>query len=304
MLNDALSEPLHAAAVVGSVTIDRTSLAGRTLHKIGGVATYAGLTYRRHAVPTRVICNVAEAEDAILSLLIRDGIQVHNGRTAHTTRFVNRVQPDGRSQATPSLADPIDRHSITAVLKSVNCVHLGPLHPADIDPLAFDHLTDSCALVVLDVQGLVRRIDHGRIVPAVSEHLAAAFRAADIVKADEEELQLILAAYGGNIAALMDRFRIAEWVVTGGPQGGCIHVRGGRRHLYEPSPVASLVDPTGAGDVFLAAYTAARFKQDQPVAAAAGHAAQVAAEYVAGRYIHAAALDISRLRIDNNVNDV
>jgi sugar/nucleoside kinase (ribokinase family) len=304
MSNDALPEPLHAVAVVGSVTIDRNSFAGRTLHKIGGVATYAGMTYRRHAVPTRVVCNVAEAEAPILSLLIRDGVQVHNGRTAHTTRFVNHVQPDGRAQATPSLAASIDRHQITAALKGVNCVHLGPLHPADIDPPAFDGLADSRALVVLDVQGLVRRIDHGRIVPAASEHLAAALRAADIVKADEAELQVILAAYGEDIAALMNRFHIAEWVVTNGPKSGCIHVRGGRRHLYEPAPIAALVDPTGAGDVFLAAYTVARFKQRQPVAAAGNHAAQVAAEYVSGRYINEAALDISRLRIDNNVNDV
>jgi len=69
---------------------------------------------------------------------------------------------------------------------------------------------------------------------------------------------------------LMDRFDIAEWVVTSGSTGGCIHVRGGQLHPYRPAPIDISVDPTGAGDVFLAAYTAGGF------AAASGGSSQPA----------------------------
>jgi len=293
MSNDAFLKTMHAVAVVGSVTIDRNVFAGRTFLKVGGVATYAGLTYRRHAVPTWVVCNVAPAEAAILSPLLQEGIQLQNGWTPHTTRFVNRLLDGERTQEAPSLADPIRHRQVAAVLKNVDCVHLGPLHPDDIDSEVFARLETSDAIVALDVQGLVRRSDDGLIVPAVSDRLPAALRTASIVKADQAELSVMLEAYGAGIEVLMDRFAIAEWVVTSGSGGGCIYVRGGRPHSYVTVPVDTPNDPTGAGDVFFAAYTVARFQQRQRVSAASRHAARLSAEHVAGRYLPAGRLDLS-----------
>jgi len=284
---------VQAVAVVGSVSIDRNVFVDRAFLKVGGAATYAGLTYRRHGLPTCVVCNVAAAETRILSPLLREDIQVQNGWTPDTTRFVNRVGARGRSQETLSLAAPIRHRQVAAVLKHVDCVHLGPLHPDDIEAELYARLADSGVLRVLDVQGLVRMNDRGRIVSMASGHLTAALRMADIAKADQEELGVILAACGDGIEALMDRFEIAEWVVTAGPKGGCIHVRGGRRYPYEPVPVGAPLDSTGAGDVFFAAYTVARFRQGRPVAAAGRQAARVAAEHVAGRYITPAELDLA-----------
>lgn len=294
MSSDALLKPFNAVAVVGSVTIDRNELADRTLLKAGGAATYAGLTYRRHSMPTVIVCNVAPAEDAILAPLRRLGIEVNNGRTEHTTRFVNREQPNGRTQSAPALAAPIGWGQITAVRDRVDCLHLGPLHPGDIDPQAFSGLQRSSALIVLDAQGLTRRIARGRIAAGASEHLAAALRAADVVKTDAAEFEVIRAACGADIEALMERYGIAEWIVTRGPEGGSLHVRGGRNQLYAPVRVGPPSDPTGAGDVFLAAYAVARFRLLQPPAMAASHAARISAEQVAGRYIDGALLDVSR----------
>jgi len=294
MSHEAPLKPMHAVAVVGSVAIDRNIISGRTLLKVGGAATYAGLTYRRHELATCIACNVEQAEAAILAVLLREGIQVCNGRTAHTTRFVNRVRADVRTQWAPSLAAPIRWHQIASVAEGVDGIHLGPLHPEDIDPQAYLRLAASPKLVALDVQGLVRRVSRGRVVPGASEHLPAALQAADIVKADQSELEVILAACGQGIDALMDRFDIDEWIVTSGRRGGTIHVRGGGCCAYEAAPAVPAVDPTGAGDVFLAAYAAARCHQGQPVAAAGRHAARLSAEHVAGAYITPAALEVSR----------
>jgi sugar/nucleoside kinase (ribokinase family) len=293
MPSNPLLKTLASVLVVGSVTIDRNVFADRIFLKVGGVATYAGLTYRRHALTTWVVCNVAPADAEILAPLRREGIQVQNGRTPRTTRFVNCVRANQRTQEAPSLAEPIRYRQITTVLKNVDCVHLGPLHPDDIDPEVFGRIAHSDARVALDIQGLVRRNDHGRMVPAVSDRLAAALRAADIVKADAEELDRVLETCGARIETLMDRFDIAEWAVTSGSSGGCIHVRGGCRYPYASAPVATPIDSTGAGDVFLAAYTAARFHLRQTVVEACRHAARLSSEHVAGRYIAAERLDLS-----------
>jgi hypothetical protein len=182
MLAEIPFQAMRAVAVVGSVTIDRNWIDGRCLLKLGGAASYAGLTYRRYGVSTGVVCNVARPEAAILAPLRAAGIRVLNGRTRHTTRFVNRLETGERIQQTPSLAAPIRHRRIARVLKHVDCLHLGPLHPEDIEAQAFAGLKGSDALVVLDVQGLVRQSGPGgRIVRAVSDFLAAALWAATVV---------------------------------------------------------------------------------------------------------------------------
>jgi sugar/nucleoside kinase (ribokinase family) len=221
------------------------------------------------------------------------GIQVHNGRTPSTTRFVNRIDGIRRTQEMPSIASPIRRRLVDAALRHAGVIHLGPLHPGDISPGVFARLDRADAPVTLDIQGLVRGCDRTRIVPAVSDHLAAALQAADIVKSDQHELDLILDDYGAGVDALMKRFDITEWVVTSASKGGWIHVRGSRRCSYKPMPVDVPLDPTGAGDVFFAAYTTARLRLHRTPAAAARHAARLSSAHVAGRYIPAEILGLA-----------
>jgi len=42
-------------AVVGSTTIDQIVAEDKNYLKLGGVTTYAGLTYRRHGIPTYIV---------------------------------------------------------------------------------------------------------------------------------------------------------------------------------------------------------------------------------------------------------
>jgi 1D-myo-inositol 3-kinase len=272
-------------AVLGSTTIDR-NIIGRTVHlKIGGVTAYAGLTYRRHGLNTWAVTNVAQADALILDVLTQNGIRIAGGPSAFTTRFINRVESGHRRQEAPSLAAPVVYAQLAAHAAEVDCVHLGPLHPDDIDPRLFEQLSYLPALKVLDVQGLVRKIVAGRVEPAVSEHLAAALEAAEIVKSDEDELLLILNAFGTSVEGLMGRFKISEWVMTSGSRGGCIHTTGLGRQPYAPAPISAVMDPTGAGDVFFAAYIVARLWNRKEPAEAARHAAKLAADHIAGRYL-------------------
>ncbi len=293
MPTESVLMTLNTVLVIGSVAIDRNVCAGRTFRKIGGVATYAGLTYRLHGLPTRIACNVAPADVAILAPLRKAGIQVQSGRTPNTTRFVNRIDGTRRTQEMPSIASPIRPRLFDAALRQAGVIHLGPLHPGDIAPEVFSRLNRADVPVALDIQGLVRRCDRTRIVPAVSDHLAAALQAADIVKSDRHELDLVLAAYGAGVDAVMKRFDITEWVATSASKGGCIHVCGGRRLSYKPVPVDDPADPTGAGDVFFAAYTVARLHLRRAPAVAGRHAARLSSEHVAGRYIPAEILGLA-----------
>jgi sugar/nucleoside kinase (ribokinase family) len=282
----------RGVAVVGSTTIDRNVIDGRSFCKLGGATTYAGITYRRHGVPTRVVTNVAAADRPIIERMQREGVEVACGASAATTRFVNRVEGGVRSQHMPAWASPITAEQARVALQSASCVHLAPLHPADIDPSVIDMLHGSRLRVVLDAQGYVRRIARGRRVAAhVCNALASALRAAHVVKTDFHELNTILNSYGSTLLEAIQEFQIAEWIVTRGERGGFIQDVGGTLYPYDALAAEPLVDPTGAGDVFLAAYTAVRVFGRKPIGDAARHAARTAAAHAAGRYVRPARLN-------------
>ena len=54
--------------VVGSTTIDKIIIGDHSYLKLGGVTTYAGITYRRHGIPVFVVSNMAD-QDLRLSCL-------------------------------------------------------------------------------------------------------------------------------------------------------------------------------------------------------------------------------------------
>ncbi len=271
--------------VLGSVTIDRIVHEGRAVEKVGGVVTYAGLTYRRHGLPVTVVTNVAAADADVLGVLERHGLACVHGPSEATTRFVNRVAGDERRQEMPVAAAPIPAALARPALDGARLVHLGPLHPhdfaSDLLPLVAAHDADAA----LDVQGYTRRAVRGVIERHVDPGVTEALACAAFVKADPDELAAVLAALGLDLPSLMTRFDLREVVVTEGRKGGCVYERSGRRIPYTAAPVARVVDPTGAGDVFFAAYLAARLRERRSIPEACARAAETATRHVAGAYL-------------------
>ncbi len=271
--------------VLGSVTTDRIVQGGRAVEKVGGVATYAGLTYRRHGLPVTVVTNLAAGDAGMLAVLERRGVRCMVGPSEATTRFVNRVDGDDRRQEMPAAAAPIPAALARPALEDARLIHLGPLHPHAFAPDLWPLVAAHDALAALDVQGYTRRAVHGVIEPHVDPSVAEALAAVGFVKADPDELAAVLAALALDLPSLMTRFDLREVVVTEGRKGGCVYERSGRRFPYAAAPVARVVDPTGAGDVFFAAYLAARLHEGRDLPEACAHAAETAARQVEGHYL-------------------
>ncbi|MEJ2164479.1 MAG: PfkB family carbohydrate kinase [Desulfobacterales bacterium] len=274
-------------AVVGSTTIDEIVDNGRSFLKLGGVTTYSGLTYRRHGINTLIVSNLAKQDLAILNKLYEENIVVYRGESKHTTRFVNHIEGDSRSQKLLRQAGPIQAAQIQAVLDQVDSLHLGPLHTRDIDWEAADLLQNSNRMIFLDVQGLARMQKNRQIYTSISEHMELALSIAHIVKANEAEYNAVLDFYHMRPEELMRRFNLSEIVVTQGCKGGFVQQRSGVQFNYQACIIESPSDPTGAGDVFFAAYLASRYADKKGTADACRYAARIAARQVDGRYLTA-----------------
>ena len=215
-------------AVVGSTTIDEIVANGRSVFKLGGVTTYSGLTYRRHGINTLIVSNVARQDLAILDQLGAENIAVCRGESGCTTRFVNQTEGDSRSQKLRQQARPIKPAQIEEILGRVDSLHLGPLHPLDIDWEAANLLQKSNRMIFLDVQGLTRRKKNRQIYTAVSDYMESALSIAHIAKANEAEYRAVLDYYHLRPDALMRKFNLSTMVVTQGAKGG--FVQDAQRH--------------------------------------------------------------------------
>lgn len=274
----------NAIAVIGSTTIDTVVQGKRRTLKCGGVTTYAGLAAQRLGYNTAVATRIAPADDGILDPLRAQGIAVHSAPSPQTTRFVNYVDGDQRQQQMPAAAAPIGPELMRQALKA-NVLLLGPLHPDDIDPQALDLTRGAAGPVALDLQGYVRRVIDGRVHPEVSPRIDQALSVTRILKADQNELAAVLAFYDCDLPTLTRHHGLDEILVTKGSQGGIVFTAAGQTFDYAAHPLQNPGDPTGAGDVFFAAYLCHRLFRQDPAPQAAAAAARTAALQIEGRFI-------------------
>lgn len=275
-------------AVIGSTTIDKIIKKDHTRYlKLGGVTTYSGITYSRHDIKTHIVTNIAVKDlPFIQGRLNKENINVHAGSTEHTTHFVNTLNDDdGRRQRIPLTAKPIVRDQIMEVFDLVDCLHLGPLHPMDIERDAFPAIKDSRLFIFLDAQGYVRRLKDEVVYSGPAGFLTDALAASHIVKTDESELAIILHHYKMNLSELMAKHQIEEFVVSRGPDGGFVKTLAGDQCEYRAAPIRLFDDSTGAGDVFFAAYIVGRFFKKKDVIEASSYAANLSARQVEGAHI-------------------
>ena len=251
------SKPL-TALLVGSVSRDLES--GR--ERPGGVVHYAGLAFTQLGVVTRVVTRVALADDAELLAPLRIAGAAVRALTSRATTVCRN-----------DYAGAVDRHELCAISDPIavsdlppdwldsHVVQLGPLHRDDLHPGIAAQLG---GWVGLDLQGLARERSAAGTRLAELDALPLYTRGVGVLKASEEEF----AALAGPRSA--DRFRrdlgADELIVTRGARGATLVTRDGRLDL--PAHRARRRFPTGAGDVFLAAYLLGRARGAPPADAA------------------------------------
>lgn len=117
--------------------------------------------------------------------------------------------------------------------------------------------------LLLDAQGLARVARVGPLVRDTGVD-ASCFRHVAVLKLNEDEAQILS---GGTDASSVRRIGVSEVIVTRGTSGTEVVTDRYAEHV-EPREVVRSADPTGAGDLFGAAYLARRAGGGEPVDAA------------------------------------
>ena len=231
--------------------------------RLGGGVSYSALTTARLGLPTAAIVGVdAEAATAAELDVLRDaGVDVHLILLEHGPVFVNIERPEGRLQLCGDRSDPIPIGAVPDAWLAAPGWILAPV-AAELPPEWADVPADE-ALVAVGWQGLLRELAPGQPVRHVDPRPDPIIGRADLVglSRDDVDRSIPLADLYGLLR------RGASLAVTQGDHGGLIvHGAHGDREAalelrhYPAVPSHAAVDPTGAGDVFLAALAAARIE--------------------------------------------
>ena len=292
--------PPNSVTVIGSISMDQIIMDGKNIEVLGGVVTYAGLTFRKHDIPTHIVTNFAKEEKYILNKLTNKGIRAYYEFSTETTRFINTNKSNKRKQMVPTLADPIEEGLIEKTLPIANHIHLGPLHPWDIHPGSIAYLKnylkkikkDSRPLVTLDVQGYVREINNQVVRTLVSDNLEEALWCSDIIKAEKKELEVIIEHFRITPLQLINKYNIRELVITEGSKGGQILRPKAKPISFRAISINNFTDFTGAGDVFFAAYLIKHLYHGEEISPSCNYAARIASLKIKGDYILSSNLDL------------
>jgi sugar/nucleoside kinase (ribokinase family) len=246
--------------VVGHVTRDLLPGGGFT---IGGTVTYASRT--ASALGCRVAVVTSAAADLDLSAPL-SGVELIRRPAEATTTFENIYTPAGRQQFLHAVATPLDLDAVPQRWRRPDIVHLAPL-VNECDPALSDAFPG--ALVGVTPQGWMRAWDHaGRVYGCDWLGAAEWLPRIDAAVISQHDV-------GGDEAAIAHLAHLAPvLVVTLGPRGCRVYVDG-KAHQVPVTP-APEIDPTGAGDVFAAAFFV-RLRQCGDPWAAAQFANRVAA---------------------------
>jgi sugar/nucleoside kinase (ribokinase family) len=245
--------------VVGLVSLDRVD---GGLPRLGGAPFYAARALRLLGHPALLATKVADEDRHRLNAL---GLPVAAHAAERTIAFRIENRGNGRLIALEELgaAWTLDdaRGWLAPALAGADWIHAGALTRADFPAETLAALRRGRRLS-LDGQALVRPARLGELA-LDADFDDDVLRSVDVLKLSAEEANaLSLEPDERSLAKL----GVPEVVVTLGSRGAVVYADGLAEHV--PTRALDVVDPTGAGDAFMAAYASFRLRRHGPPSAA------------------------------------
>ena len=234
--------------IIGNVTKDNLPQGAI----LGGTSSYAAVTAYKLEKQVGLVTRIGPD---IPSLEILNGINLEAIQHTHSTTFENIYENGSRRQKLWDLSGPLAMEHVPDSWEQAPVIHLAPI-AQEMSPAIIENFSNS--LVGLTLQGWLRGRDQDCNVilqphPALETwlpHVDVAVMSRADVFGDETLLTHYLTS-------------VKVGVLTLGPEGCMVYHQGETIHV--PVEPAAEVDPTGAGDIFSAAFLVAFYKSQDVV---------------------------------------
>ena len=258
-------------AVIGHLSIDTILLPSRTAPFIvlGGAAAYTSFAAKRLEATASVISKVGgNFPEAYLWWLRQEGIDLSGViklADEPTTCFELSYNADlsDRVLKLKSKGAPICLADVPADLHA-KAIHVAPIDN-EVSFEVVEHLKHCTDVLSLDPQGLLRSFDEAGNVTENASLDARIFSLINIYKSSQNEIYALTgeSELKPAIKAIHD-VGVETVIVTLGAKGSVLSVEGAQYNIAAcPSQV--VVDPTGAGDVFMGGFLTEYLRQKESV---------------------------------------
>jgi 1D-myo-inositol 3-kinase len=249
MLHTQISTPQFLT--IGHVTRDVRQDGSFSL---GGTVTFASLCASALGLPAGVVSCAAPDFSALLSTLL-PGISLHVRPSAETTTFANIYHEGFRTQYLHARGQSLQISDVPADWQAAPIVLLGPL-AQELSP-DFVRLfpRQPGSILAATPQGWLRRWDiDGRVSPTPWREAEQLLPYLDVLILSHDDLLPFADENREEATAIIKHWStlVPLLVATDGRHGADLFRNGTSEH-FSAYPVRE-VDPTGAGDVFAAAF--------------------------------------------------
>ena len=236
---------------IGHVT--RDILLNQTF-SLGGTVSFAALTaYHLGLVVAITTCADAELLAELLARLPEIGLAVHT--SSATTAFINTYHEGFRTQHLRARADQLQLDDVPEAWRKAPIVLFGPLDQELSPSLVRRFPRHPGSIFAATPQGWLRRWDeNGRVWPAPWTAAGEILPLLDVLILSHEDLLPFANGNRTDADAMLSHWsmQVPLLVATDDRQGATLFQHGIAERF--PAYPAHEVDPTGAGDVFAAAF--------------------------------------------------
>lgn len=259
---------MTALAAIGNLSLDVLADAPP---RPGGTVLYSATALARLGADARIgAACAARDRDTLVQPLEKLGLSVSWRASRATASYAFRYDGDRRLMRQDAVGDPWSPADALAAIGDAAWVHVGALVRSDFPVDTLAALAGDRRRLLVDAQGLVRTPALGEL--RTDAAIGDALRHVSILKLNDEEAETLV---GTSEAEALRSLGVPEILLTLGSQGSCV-VTATRVERIPAQPVTAEVDPTGAGDIYSAAYLVARFGGGDPVEAARAATQEVA----------------------------
>jgi 1D-myo-inositol 3-kinase len=246
---------------IGHVT--RDILPDKTF-SLGGTVTFAALTANRLGLVAAITTSAsAELQAELPARLPEIGLAVHT--SSATTAFVNTYHEGFRTQYIRARADQLQLQDVPEAWFSAPVVLFGPLNQELLPSLVSLFPRHPGSIFAATPQGWLRRWDEdGRVWPAPWTAAGEILPLLDVLILSHDDLLPFANGNRTGADAMLSQWseQVPLLVATDGKYGATLFQHGTAERF--PAYPAREVDPTGAGDVFAAAFLVSYRRHGDP----------------------------------------
>ena len=217
----------HNLCCIGYITQDKVVTPKSTIYMPGGTSFYFAHAIKHlNTDDFLLVTALADSDMGIVEEIKKEGIDVKALPSAHSVCFENIYgeNQNERTQRVTAKADPFTVEGLQDI--NAQIIHLGSLLADDFSLDIIKYLSQK-ALLSVDVQGFLRKVDNKKVLPVDWPEKKEALKYIHILKANEAEMEVLTGCTEPHEAALM----IADWgvkevLLTLGDKGSLIYSKG------------------------------------------------------------------------------